>query len=146
MKRLLKIVSLFLVFALCLSVTVYASDGVDPRGSDFFIKNNAYLYKTGTYTFEIWFDSVAFGVMDELGSTCITLERSSNGTSGWTTVKTYYPSSYPQMLATDRGTYANYVTYTGSSGYYYRACVEFYAENSNGSSYKYLYTDTIKIV
>lgn len=145
MKRFIKAVSLILIFSLCMAFPVCAAETATPRSSDYFIKNNTYLYKTGTYTFEIWFDSVGFGVMDKIGASRIVLERSSNGTSGWTTVKTYYPSSYSQMMAENRCTYANCVTYTGSSGYYYRAYVEFYAKNSNGSSYKYLYTDVLKL-
>lgn len=145
MKRFIKAISLILVFSLCMAFPVFAAEEAAPRSSDYFIKNNAYLYKTGTYTFEIWFDSVGFGVMDNIGASAIVLERSSDGITGWTTVKTFYPSSYTQMIAENRCSYANCVTYTGSSGYYYRACVEFYAKNSSGSSYKYLYTDVLKL-
>lgn len=137
--------ALVLVFVLALPAQAVSPDTGVPYSSDYFVTNGAYLYQptAGSLTFEVWFETVAFGVMAELGSTSIRVERSENGVNGWTTVKTYTPAKYPQMMSQNRCSYTASVSYTGTAGYYYRAYVEFYAKNNSGSGYKYLYAEPL---
>ncbi len=58
---------------------------------------------------------------------------------------TFYKSAYPQMTGENVNHYENYVTYTGTSGYYYRAYILFYAKKGTGEAeYEYT-TDSIKL-
>ena len=82
--------------------------------------------------------------MDKIGASWIEIQRSSNG-STWTTMKTAYAADYPQMIKENIIYCTDYITYTGTVGYYYRACVKFYAEKGNGSGIIYHYTDVLKL-
>ncbi len=95
-------------------------------------------------TLKIWFDVVGNGTMDEIGVQGIWLERSSNRTE-WTTVKIFYPEDYPQMVCRNTGIAYDYVTCNVISGYYYRAYVTFYAQDSRGMGIEYDYSETMYI-
>ena len=145
MKRYIRFVSIILIISLILSVPVYADEEATPRGSSFIFSYDPYIYyESGNY-FEIWFDVVATRPMEEVGVSEIELQVSSNG-SNWTTVKTYYPEDYPQMICENTGFHYDYVPYTGAIGCYYRAYVTFYAKNSTGIGEISAYTQTIRLV
>ena len=88
------------------------------------------------------FNVTATSGMDVLGVNEIKLQRSSNN-SDWYTIKTYASDRYSQMLEEDTGSCVNYVSYTGMEGYYYRACVVFYAERNGSSSEMTCYTSPL---
>lgn len=144
MKRFTQLVCLLLILSTVLGVSASAVEEVQPWGSNYFGSRLGYLVKTTTPQFQIWFDVTAMSTMQELGASEILVQRSSDN-SNWTDMMTFYKSAYKQMTTTNDYEYQNYVTYTGTSGYYYRAKIWFYAKNSNGSaSYSYV-TDSIKL-
>lgn len=135
MKRFTRCVCLVLIVALLAAVPVCADDGITPYSSSFFMCYDTYLYAvsstTTTTRFQVVFDVTALGTMYELGTNYIEIQRSSDG-QNWTVMRTCTPSDYPQMLEYNTFTHVDYISYTGTKGYYYRAYVEFYAKNSTG--------------
>ena len=141
MKRFVRIVCLIVVFSLLMVFPAQAAEP-DTRASSYFSAYRAYCYAVTSTKMEVWFHVIATGEMDELGTSIIKVQRSSDGTN-WTTMKTYTKESYSQMIETDTGVHAACVTYTRTAGYYYRAHVTFYAKNSLGTGELYYYTAKI---
>lgn len=137
MKRFTQMVSLILVLSVILVNPVFAQEST-PWQSNYFGSTLAYLHPTTGTSFRVWIEVEAVRTMDKLGASEITVQRSSNN-STWTDMTTYYKADYPNMVKDDAYHYETYVTYTGSSGYYYRAKVWFYAERGNGTA-EYSYT------
>ena len=133
MKRFVQCVCVVLVLATILAIPAAAAESAGQRGSDYFMKYSCYLWEISDTQFEIWFDIVALDTMDELGVSEIKLYRSSDKVD-WTRVKTYTKDSYSQMTDTGRLRYADCVTYTYTSGYYYYAEVKFYAKKGSGTA------------
>lgn len=141
MKRFTQFVSIMLVFALVLAVPAYAAES---RESSFFIKSSVYLWPTTGNTFEAWFEVTGTGTMEKIGANFIKIQRSSDN-SNWNTVKTYSKDYYSNLMDSNSARHSDYITYTGTSGYYYRAYIELYAKNSSGSGYMDEYTTSIYI-
>lgn len=146
MKRIVRTVCVILVLSMMLVIPAQAETIVEPRGSAFFSSYVAYLYKTSSTSFQIWFDVDSnAAMMDELGASEIALYRSSDQ-QNWTKVKTYYMDDYPVMIDTYSFSYVDYVTYSNAwSGYYYYARVTFYAKNSTGVGERDYYTTILKM-
>lgn len=145
MKRFIQFVCLVLVLATCLTIPVSAAEGISPYASSYFGCFSAYLWKTSGTEFEVWFDVGAVCGMEELGTSVIKVQRSSDK-SYWSTMRTYKKEDYPSMIDYNTSTHCSCVTYSdGISGYYYRAYVEFYAKNSSGRGYYDFYTNPIKL-
>lgn len=132
MKRITQIVCIILIIATVFAIPVAALEYENQRGSNYFMRYSVYLHEVSNSQFEVWFDVTALDIMDEVGVSEIQVQRSTDQVN-WTTVKTYTKENYSQMTATNRGSYANCVTYNYTSGYYYSAIVELYAKD--GSSY-----------
>lgn len=135
MKRFTRSVCVILIVALMAAVPVCADDGITPYSSSFFMSYDTYFYEasstTTTTRFRVWFDVTGTGIMEELGASYIEIQRSSDG-QNWTVMRTCTPTGYSQMLGYDTHKHVDYISYTGTKGYYYRAYVEFYAKNSTG--------------
>lgn len=132
MKRFIRSICIALVFVMVLSTTAFAAEVPAPRASMYFTSSSVYFWHASGSQYQIWFDVTAKNSMTELGTSQIVVERSSDLVN-WTPVRTYYKSSYPQMTTkTTTVSYANYVPYTATSGYAYRAIVTLYAKNSSG--------------
>jgi len=146
MKKLTRFVCVVLVVSLCLAVPAYAQTAVEPRGSAFFGCYGTDLYKTGTRSFQIWFDVTANVYnMDVLGVSEIILYRSTDMQS-WVEVKTYTPNVFAEMLDYDSYSYINYVPYyVATPGCYYTAYITFYAKNSTGIGERYVYTEILQM-
>lgn len=142
MKKTIRILCFVMAVLILLAVPVSAEES-NAYSSIFFGSYDSAIYVSGR-TLEIYFDVVGNGMMDEIGVSCIELERSSNGSS-WSTVKTFSPDDYPQMICEDTSIAYDYVSCTGSYGYYYRAYVTFYAKNSRGSGNAYDYSEIVYI-
>lgn len=132
MKRFSQILSLLLVFVMCFSTVAFAAEVPDTRASNFFWTSSVYFWNTSGRNYEIWFDVTAVGSMYELGASKIVLERSTDE-EDWETVRTYYKEDYSQMTRSSTTSYANCVSFTATTGYYYRAIVTLYARNSSGT-------------
>ena len=149
MKRILQCVSLILIFTICLAIPVAATEQVTPWASNYFGYRSAYLWKTSNTQFQVHFDVTAVSGMSELGASIVKIQRSPDN-STWTTVRTYTKEDTPSLIAYNTGNHASHVpttsSYTGISGYYYRAYVQFYAKNSSGGrGYYDFYTASIYI-
>lgn len=141
MKRFIQIICLIIVFSVIVAVPAYASEQ-SQRASNYFSSFKAYCYESSSTQLGVYFCVISIGEMDELGASTIKVQRSSNG-STWETVKTFTKDNYSQMTNTDTSSHAATLYCTKSSGYYYRAYVEFYAKNSTGTGYYYYYTAKI---
>lgn len=143
MKKAIRAICLLLVIAMVLVVPVYAEDH-STRSSSYFAALQAYIYRTTDTQFQVWFDVTGTRRMEEIGVSEILVQRSVNNAT-WTTVATFTPDNYPQMLEYNTGTAVNYVPYTGSMYYYYRAYVTFYADNGSGWGKMSLYTSPVRL-
>ena len=142
MKKILKAVCILMVAVMLFTTTAFAAESADSRASDYFAVTSTFIERYSDSELEIWFDVTAVGRMDVLGVRYIELQRSTDR-SNWTTVKTYDKANYSQMTCANTAAHADCVSYQGSSGYYYRAYVEFYAKNSNGTGVYHRYTATV---
>ena len=134
MRRFVRFVCLFLVFASVATIPVFAVENTESRASSYFAYGSAYFTVTSSTELEICFDVTAVGMMDELGASKIVLERSTDGVN-WSPVKTYYKGSYSQMVDDDGAfMYSASVPYTYSNGYYYCATVTLYAKQGNNTA------------
>lgn len=146
MKRFTKAVCVVLVAALLLAVPVAAveNEGASSR-SLYYISWSAYLYKESSTQFDICFDVMAKDVMVELGVSEVKVQRSLSG-SIWTTIDTLTPSDYPEFMGSNTDMHMDYILYTATPGYYYRAYITFRAENrSGGVGIMHEYTDIVKL-
>ena len=143
MKRAARLISILLVLSLIVAIPAQAAgkETAQTRGSAFFGYYSTWLYKTSSTSFEVWFD-VDSNVdrMLEIGVSEIKVYRSSDQKT-WFKIKTYTKSVYSNMTRENAFTHASHVDYDiASPGYYYRACVTFYARNSTGFGERYVYT------
>ena len=144
MKRFVKCTCLLLILSIFLAMPAMAAEVFDGRSSNFFSSSRVYLYKTSSKTFQAWFDVTAVRTLDELGASENKIQRSTDN-ENWTTVKTCTMDNYSNLVCEDTASHESYVTYTGSSGYYYRAYIELYAKDEVGTGYWDRYTSSIYI-
>lgn len=144
MKKPVRFVCMILVCSLLLAVPAQAASAIEPRESAFFSSYSFDLEKVSSTSFRIWFDVISNVTrMDELGASEIVLYRSTNQ-ENWVKIRTYTPENYPQMLAYNTRSHEGYVSYNyASSGYYYTACITFYAKNSTGIGERFFYTEIL---
>lgn len=142
MKRILRCVCVMLVMAMLVTIPVFAAESVSARASYYFACSRVYLERLATYTFKINFDVTALDIMDELGVSSVSVQRSSDG-ENWTTENTYTRDERSNFIREDAFTHAGNFNYTGTLGYYYRAKVIFYAKNSTGSAKMTHYSSSI---
>ncbi|MBQ6852079.1 MAG: hypothetical protein IJO04_03515 [Oscillospiraceae bacterium] len=141
MKRFLKGICLVLTMSLLLSVPVMAAPQQEAGtySSSYFAVLDYYLWLISDTQVQVWFDVIAVDGMDQLGASVIKVQRSSDRTN-WETMQTYTPEDNPQMLCPDTTMHADCVTYTYTSGYYYRAFVTFYAKDGRNIGKYSVYT------
>lgn len=143
MKRFTQFVCSILILSVVLVYPAAAAE-YSTRASNYFGSRSCYLYRTSGTSFQVCFDVVAVGQMQELGASEIKVQRSADGVN-WTTVKTYNKSSYSNLIAYNTGEHGSNVTFINvSPGYYYRAYVEFYAKNSAGTAIYGSYTSSLR--
>lgn len=146
MKRPIRVVCLLLVLSLMMAVPARAAAEAEPRGSAFFSSYWTYLSKVSSTSFGICFDVDSnVAVMDELGASLIELYESPDQ-HNWTRIKIYEPGAFPYMLAYNTVSHADYVMYYNAiPGYYYTACVTYYAKDSRGSAETLVYTGILRM-
>ena len=144
MKRFINCICILLVCVMMFTTTAFAAETAESRASNFFTASSVYFWNTSGRNYQIWFDVTAVGTMTELGASEIQVQRSTDERN-WTTVRTYYKENYSQMTDTNTGHHADCVSYTATSGYYYRAVVTLYARNSSGSGYMQEVTATLNL-
>lgn len=144
MKRFSQIVCLVLVFAMILSTTAFAAETVSPRASNYFARSSVYFWHSSGNSYQIWFDVTAVGTMQKLGASRIEVERSTDLVN-WDPAGSYDMSDYSQMTQSNTVRYANYVPFTATTGYAYRAIVTLYAKNSSGTGEMDEYTAVLDL-
>jgi len=145
MKKFLRMSCAFLAICLLSMFPVLAESESQTRASLYFTAHDCYLYKVDSSTFEIWFDVLATGTMQELGVCSIEVERSADGTN-WSVIRTYDADNYSQMIRENTGSHEGCITYRyATPGYYYRAYIVFYAKNSSGTGKRQRYTATLQM-
>ena len=145
MKLFVKLICLVLVMGLCLPSTVFAEQEDAGTYSYYFSSYGVWLTSSSVRTLEVTFDVIGRYIMDEIGAYSIEIQRSANGTSGWVTTKTFTPDVYPQMMDSNSSAHGDFMYYTGTSGYYYRAYATFYASRNGGAGYVSSYSSVIKL-
>lgn len=145
MKLFIKSICVVLVMVLCLPCTAFAEQEDVGTYSYYFSSYGVWLTSSSVRTLEVSFDVIGRYCMDEIGASSIKIQRSTNGTSGWVTTKTFTPDVYPQMMDNNTGAHGDFMYYTGTSGYYYRAYATFYASRNGGSSYVSVYSNVLKL-
>lgn len=141
MKKIIRIICLFIVIATIIAVPAYAAEQQE-RASLYFSSYRAYCYAASSTRIEVNFTVVGVGIMDELGASQILVQQSSDKTN-WTTVKTFARENYSDMIYTNTGAHGATLSCTVAPGYYYRAYVTFYAKKGTGYAKKYFYTEII---
>ena len=144
MKKFKRRICVILVVAMVLAIPVYAEEA-QTRSSAYISMYDSYLYKSASNQIQVWFEVGGMGIMDEIGCSEIRVQRSSTGTGNWVTMKTYYPEDYPEMLSENDYSHIDYVTYTGTPGYYYRAIVIIYAKKGSGFGEIIDYAEVLKL-
>lgn len=144
MKRFIRIVCFIMVATVLLTTGAMAAENENQRASNYFGSYSVYLHKISSTQFQAWFEVVAVAGMQKLGARTIEIQRSTNKVN-WTTVATYEMEDYSSMTASNTSFHDGYVTYTYTSGYYYRAYVELYAKNSNGTAVYDAYTSYLDL-
>lgn len=144
---------LLVVFMLCfaLSAPAWADDTVvndesrfvfadnEPdRASNYLSMYSVGMTAQGGRTMKVSFSVRATRVMNKVGVTQIIIER--NNGNGWVHDRTLYYTSYSNFLRYNAIQNMSSVTFTGVSGYKYRACITAHAADSSGFDYKMAYS------
>ncbi len=146
MKRPIRVICLLLVLSLMMAVPAQAVTDAEPRGSIFFSSYWTELCKMSSTSLAICFDVDSnAAVMDVLGASQIELYESSDQ-QNWTRIKIYEPGAHPDMLDYNTVSHTGYVMYYNAiPGYYYTACVTYYAKDSRGSAETLVYTGILRM-
>ena len=123
-------VTIVLAVLCTMMMPVFAANtdsGISPQAS-YYITSDWASASGGTGSVTVSFGIVATGKMTSLGAQKIDIYNYSD-----TLVKTYYGATTAGLLASNRSSYSNSVTYYGAtSGAKYYAVVTFEAANSTG--------------
>lgn len=105
---------------------------IKPNASQTLASYSSHIAVTSS-TLRVHFTVCGTRTMDEIGASKIVLKESTNN-STWTTVKTYYPSTYTSMLKHGTAQCVSAVSYSSFvSGRYYKAVVTVKAERDGAS-------------
>lgn len=127
MKRITQVICLLLIFSFIIPICAQAS----VRASDYFNYDSCFLHKVSSTEFDVCFDVLGTGTMQEIGTSVITVQQSSDG-SKWSDVFTFTKKDYPEMICANTFSHATNIKYSSAApGYYYRAYVIFYAKKSD---------------
>lgn len=144
MKRFTLFLCLLFVLSSVLVMPALAEEASDARSSSYFMSSSVYLWKTTGSQFQAWFEVTGMSTMTKIGTSEIKIQRSTDK-ENWTTVATYSMDDYSQMVKSNSVYHEGYVTYTYTTGYYYRAKVTLYAKNSSGAAYMTEYTSYLDL-
>lgn len=136
-----RLLTIILLFALTAPVSVNAAvpETVQPHASLYLDNYAAYVYLPGGGPVRVYFDVEGTGYMDEIGALNIEVWESVNGTD-WTWVRSFTHDLYPGMLSYNDDFHANYVTYYGIPGRYYKAYVCVWAGKNGSGDTRYFWT------
>jgi len=138
-KRFLSVVTALLVLSIYTAPVANAAI----QASKYLTSYSAYIYPTGSGKMTIYFDVQGTGTMDEIGALSIRLQQKPSGSSTWTTIQTYSYTNYTNMLAYNTFYYGSSVSYSGLSGYSYRAYVTVWAGKDGSGDSREILTATV---
>lgn len=138
-KRFISALAIIFVISIC--TTPLANAAI--RASYYLNSYDAYIWAEGNGNMSIYFDAEGTGTMDEIGALSIYLQERPSGSSTWTTIKTFSHFDYPNMLSYNNFYYGSSVSYSGKSGYSYRAYVTVWAGNNGGGDSREKLTEAI---
>ena len=133
---------LAMMFILSVFATSAAAATPQPKASKFIRDAYASVRAAGSGKVTVTVNVSATAAMTKIGTTTISIQQSTNGSS-WTTVKTYSSSSVSALLGSGTSYNKTPVTYQGTKGYKYRAVVTCYAANASGSDSKVYTTSAV---
>ena len=137
-KKIVNAIAITLLLCILLPVTAYAA----PKASKYISSYDGGCRWNGS-TVEVRFDISTKRVVDQLGVSSIYLYESTD-LSTWTLVKSFYPSSYPNMMAYNTFSMGSYVSYTNAvSGRHYKATINYIVISGSDTEYRTLYTPYI---
>lgn len=141
----LKIISVVLSIVLVLPMNTLAAqpEAVMPCASAYIEAYHGSISPQGNGKIKINFSITGTGRMDDIGVTSIVLYESEDNYD-WFAVKTYYSSSYSNLMGSNTGSHASSVTYQGTAGYYYEAHICFSASDETGGDACQIYTTIVK--
>ena len=116
---------------------------VMPCASSYIGRYDGYISPQGNGKVKIIFSITGTGTMDDLGITSITLYESEDNYD-WFAVKTYYSSSYSNLMGSNVGYHGSSVTYQGKAGCYYEAHICYYAGDETGGDTRQIYTTIVR--
>lgn len=130
-----------LLLVVTLSIPVHASESVSPAmplASSYINSYNSYICDMGGGEFQIWFEVLSIGTMDELGTLSIRLyEVNNDGSLTW--VKTFLHEDNSSMLRYNYHFHSSYVSFQGSSSKTYKAYVCIWAGKNGGGDTRYMW-------
>ena len=141
MKRFLRLVCLFVVFASLAAIPAYAQEA-NTRASTELSSYRAYCTKISSTQVVVSFQVIGTTALDEIGANTIKVQYSSDGVN-WTTAKTFRKANYPSMVDSNTSMHAGTLTANVPAGMQYRAYVEFYGEKDGGLTVRSYYTAVI---
>ena len=136
----IKITALCLILALTapISVSAAGTNNVMPLASYYLDAYNTYICDMGDGEFQIWYEVMGTGWMDEIGVLSILVYESSDY-SNWTWVDTFLHEDHESMLAYDDWYHYSHVTYYGTDGMYYKAYVCIWAGKNGDGDTRYMW-------
>ena len=145
MKYFIRLVAVVMVVALLLAMPTFAAEEATPWASRYIMSTCVYLNPTSSTQFDVWYEVIALGIMDEVGAYSIRIQESTDG-QNWTTVKTCTPATHPSMVIEDSAAHTGRIIYNGGiSGRYYRARIILFAANSSGEGHVSTTTEIIRL-
>ena len=136
-KKVFRIIALIIALTLLLSTAAFAA----VNASAYINVTNAWITRNGN-TVKVNFYIVGTDAMDQIGVKYIYLYEKTGNTWYWVKTFSYTDPLYTNMMDTNTGAHATFVTYSGSASKSYYADCRFYAEKDGGSDTIQQYTPT----
>lgn len=141
---------LFRLLAVCMAAVLLlgvpaaaaAADPMQPQASNYFRSRTTYISRPSAGAVKVSFSADGYSTMTKLGAKSIKIYQSYDSNT-WSLVKTYSSDSTTGLLGSNKSSYSGSVTYSGYVGVYYKAYVQFYAQNSGGSESRYSWTNVV---
>ena len=136
-----RMIAMLMVMVLMVPVGASAATQtpIQPQASYYLSSYSAYVYLPGGGPVRVYFDVEGTGYMDEIGALSIEIHESIDGVN-WEWVRTYNHYTTPGMLSYNDFFHANYVTYYGIPGRYYKAYVCVWAGKNGSGDTRYFWT------
>ena len=134
-RKTIRLSMLVLAIVLCLSIIAPSAAA---RGSLYISTYNAYMTAGNSGNVTAWFDITGTGTMDQIGA--VTVYVYEDGTL----VKTFSHTTTAGMMASNTFFHASSVTYSGTVGKNYSACVVFQAGKNGSWDNRSMSTNSVK--